>query len=149
MSESIRYVVRSGQAHEYSKMHCLHGRFNLGIKTRTLAFIFGKIRATIDNWIAQWESEKTYCWKSGGVNSRMFNEDKIAFILEIYHKHPTSFLDEVRSKFIKVFRLNLSCSTIWGIVNERGLTRKVIERRAIQINVEDICRFFKEVYIYV
>jgi hypothetical protein len=98
--------------------------------------------------MVQWKRKETLCRKSAGVNPGKLNEDKITFILEIYHKHPTNLLDEVRSKF-KVFQLNLSCSTIRGIINESGLTRKVIERRAIQINVEDICRFFKEVYIYV
>jgi len=32
---------------------------------------------------------------------------------------------------------------MWRIINESGLTRIVIER-AIQVNVEDICRFFKD-----
>ena len=82
--------------------------------------------------------------KSGGVDSRKFNNDKRKFILDIFLKHPTSYLDEVRSKFMIEFHMSISCSTIWRIIDEAGLTRKVIERRAIEICVADIIRYVNE-----
>ena len=53
-------------------------------------------------------------------------------------------MDEVRRKFIKEYQINISCSTIWRIIDEAGFTRKVIERRAIEISVVDICRYFND-----
>ena len=66
------------------------------------------------------------------------------FILDCYKKCPCSFLDEVRDNFIKQYRMNISTQTIWRIITNAGLTRKVIERRAIEISVRDIIRFCKD-----
>ena len=82
--------------------------------------------------------------KHGGVNPRKFDEEKRLFIIKNFQNYPTSFLDEVRRKFIKEYQINISCSTIWRIIDEAGFTRKVIERRAIEISVVDICRYFND-----
>jgi hypothetical protein len=45
---------------------------------------------------------------------------------------------------MKEFRMNISCNTILRIIHEAGYTRKVIERRAIQISILDIVRFYND-----
>jgi len=140
-SESLLTSIRSNQASECTKLHCLYGYFYLGIKVSTLAFLYGKSKATIYVWIQNWDQYQSVARRSGGVCARKYNDDKRMFILSIYQHYPTSYLDEVRAKFISEFRINISTSTIWRIIDEAGLTRKVIERRAIEISVKDIIRF--------
>jgi len=143
-AQSILTVVKSHQANEGTKFHCMYGYFYLGLNVKTLAFIYCKSNATIYAWIHKWEEYKSLARKSEGVDSRKFNNDKRTFILDIFLKHPTSYLDEVLSKFMIEFHMSISCSTIWRIIDEAGLTRKVIERRAIEICVADIIRYVNE-----
>lgn len=76
------------------------------------------------------------------VDPRKYDQMKQQFILECYQQYPLSFFDEVRQKFITRFPgFNISISSVWRIIRNHGLTRKVIERRAIQISKANMIRF--------
>lgn len=141
---TILNIINSTQASENTKFHCLFAHFYLGISVNTLAYIYHKSKSTIYNWINQWDEIKSLARRSGDRQYRKFNEEKRGFILEVYQHFPTSFLDEVRDKFIQKFGMNISSSTIWRVIDDAGLTRKVIERRAIEISTTDIIRFFND-----
>lgn len=55
------------------------------------------------------------------------------------------FLDECAYEFLKEFKVTISLKSIWKIIHVNGLTRKVIERRAINIQEKDIVRYFREI----
>jgi len=114
-SHGILTVVRSRQANEGTKFHRMNGFFYLGIKINT--------------------------HRSGGVNPRKFNDEKIKFIVDLLFQHLTSYLDGVRSKKFSEFHMSI---TVWRIIDEAGQTRKVIERRGIEISVADIIRYYND-----
>ena len=98
-------------------------------------------KPTIYVWIQNWDQ-----YRSVAV------AEVVACLLEntmrkkdVYPEHELklsySYLDEVRVNFIVEFRLNIRTSMMWRIIDEAGLTRKVIERRVLEISVKDIIRF--------
>ena len=136
--------ILTTHASSNTKLHCLYGFYFLGLTVSNLMVIYKKSNRTIRNWIERWEEYKTAERLDANVNPRKYNEEKKIFILDCYKKCPCSFLDEVRDNFIKQYRMNISTQTIWRIITNAGLTRKVIERRAIEISVRDIIRFCKD-----
>mmetsp|Transcript_20409 Transcript_20409/g.18547 ORF Transcript_20409/g.18547 Transcript_20409/m.18547 type:complete len:356 (+) Transcript_20409:39-1106(+) len=141
---AILVAVQSGHASDNTKFHCLYGYYFIGISPANLAIIYKKSRSVIYNWIQRWETYKIVNRLNLGINTRKFNLEKQEFIIQLYQQNPTLFLDEVRTKFIRNFQMNISMSTVWRIITNAGLTRKVIERRAIQISIQEIIRFTKE-----
>jgi transposase len=142
--DGILASISASQASANTKLHCLYGYFFLGLTVSNLATIYHKSPRTIRYWVQRWEEFRSAERLSVAVEARKFNAEKQRFIIDFYEKYPCSFLDEVRDKFMKQFHMNISKTTIWRIVNSAGLTRKVIERRAIEISVNDIIRFYKD-----
>lgn len=62
----------------------------------------------------------------------------------IYQKNPLMYLDEARYQFIKQWGINISIATVWNTLRHGGFTRKVVERRAIEIKESEIIRFALE-----
>ncbi|OQR87866.1 hypothetical protein THRCLA_22904 [Thraustotheca clavata] len=54
---------------------------------------------------------------------------------------PIIFLDEAKVAFEKKFNRSISISHIWNIIHQHGMTLKVLERIAINVSQNDICRF--------
>ncbi|CAK4257525.1 unnamed protein product [Aphanomyces euteiches] len=125
-------------------MHCLYGHFFLGIKKSKLAIIYRKDEKTIANWIQKYSETGTYI-RSTGPTMRKFTQVEKEWLIAYYKKSPLSFLDEAKAAFVKQFKKQVSVSHIWWIMHEYGMTWKCLERRAIHINDQDICRFVKEV----
>lgn len=57
---------------------------------------------------------------------------------------PVLYLEEVKELFVKRVGINISVSSIHPILHEGGLTWRVLERRAIQIQLKDVLRFCDE-----
>lgn len=145
--DNILVTVSSTQADEITNFHLLrllYGSYHLGLSKATLSIIYRKSVRAIEYWISRWEQFKSVMRLTGGVNPRKFNQDKKDFIIKYIQSNPCSFLDEARGKFIKEYHVTISLSTIWRIIHAAGMTRKVIERRAIQICHSDIIRFFND-----
>jgi len=141
---TLRHTVTQLQASESTKIHCLYGRLYLRIKPQTLAYIYGKGISTIYDWIRQWTSRGSLARLSGHVNHRKFNDEMRKFIINIFNKCPTMFLDEAREKFLKEYHKTISIPTIWRILDEANYSHQVIERRAIQISKSEIIRLTNE-----
>ncbi|RHY25912.1 hypothetical protein DYB32_008011 [Aphanomyces invadans] len=125
-------------------MHCLYGYFFLGITKTRLATIYRKDEKTIANWIQRYNDTGTYSRKKT-VSTKRYSQRERDWLIDYYERQPLSFLDEAKSAFVKKFQHCISTSTVWMIIHDHGMTWKVIERRAIQINQQDICRFVEEV----
>jgi hypothetical protein len=60
--------------------------------------------------------------------------------------NPLAFLYEIKEAFTKEFKFDISVSTIYKIlIHDLNYTKKKVERRAIQIRFDDICRYTREV----
>ena len=107
------------------------GYYYLGLDVNTLCIIYSKSKSTIYSWIQRWEDHRS-TEKFQIVNRvRKFDSSKIAYIIEIFTKNPTMFLDEAKSKFMEMFRVTISISSIWNILINAGFTNQSVQRRAI------------------
>ncbi|HBT13327.1 MAG TPA: hypothetical protein DEA88_09075, partial [Erwinia persicina] len=52
--------------------------------------------------------------------------------------------DEAQAAFKRAHRIEMSKASVWRIIHECGLTRKVLERRSMHIKEQDIFRFVEE-----
>ncbi|KAJ3309375.1 Serine kinase [Boothiomyces sp. JEL0838] len=108
-----------------------------------LAAIYKKDQSTIYRWIDAY-------LKGEGVERKVaqreagFTTLQINWITDFFHRHPTAYLKEAQSNFICKFNKYISISGIWSLMHKAGYTRKVIERRAMQIKMEEITRFANE-----
>jgi hypothetical protein len=68
----------------------------------------------------------------------------IYFVLK---KDPLSYLIEIKREFEKVFHFDVSVSTISRILKEEKITKKVLERRAMEIRADEIYRYSNEINI--
>ena len=66
------------------------------------------------------------------------------WLLNEYINDPLMYLDEARNKFVQHWGTSISISLVWRILVDGGFTRKVIERRAIEVKDSDIVRFAYE-----
>ena len=140
-ANKIVAIVKTRHAEENTIYHCLYAYYFVGYSKTDLAKIFGKSIRTIANWIKRWEDDDEVGRAITQI-TRKFNQEKINYILNYYKKFPCSFLDEAKTAFLRIFHLSISLSTVCRILSNAGLTRKVIERRAINICIADIIRFF-------
>ncbi|KAH9187788.1 hypothetical protein AeNC1_010235, partial [Aphanomyces euteiches] len=124
-------------------MHCLYGYYFLGIKRPQLAVLYGKSEQTISNWVHKYEQTGGYVRKSFAPE-RTFTTCEKEWLIGHFKRHPLSFLDEAKYAFTAHFNKFISISTIWKVIHDSGLTWKVVERRAIQIHQQDVCRFVVE-----
>jgi transposase len=143
-TSNLSSVVSTTQASENTKIHLLYGYYHIGLSKQSLSIIFRKSIRTIEYWISRWEEFKSTARLCSTVYSRKFNQDKKDFIMRHFSDHPCSFLDEARYKYMREYHQSISISTIWRIIHDAGLTRKVIERRAMQICCQDIIRFYDD-----
>lgn len=146
MSAALIKSCVSGQANEETIYHCLYGFYFLGIKKRELARIYAKSPSTIANWIAKFEKNGHVERKVGFVAEiyKKFDVVKRDWILNLYKERPILYQREASQLFFKEFQQTISTSSISVILHKEGLTWKVLERRAIQLQIQDVVRYFFE-----
>ncbi|KAH9123132.1 hypothetical protein LEN26_001841 [Aphanomyces euteiches] len=127
-------------------MHALYGYYFLGVSKQQLATLYRKHVSTIDNWIQRYEADGTYRRRQT-TRQRKFTEVQKLWVIDYCKKHPLSFLDEAKAAFQQKYGITISVPTIWEILCANGYTRKVLERRAINIKVSDIIRFSREMQV--
>ncbi|GMF51562.1 unnamed protein product [Phytophthora fragariaefolia] len=136
-------AVTRQHAHPNTVFHCLYGYYHLGHSKQDLARFYNKTPKTIGNWIHRYEETGTY-ERALTKSDRKFTAEQRQWLHDFYESRPLSYLDEAQEELKKVYRLNISKSSVWRIIHEFGLTWKVIERRAVQIKEQDIFRFVEE-----
>uniref|UniRef100_A0A336N0V1 CSON007819 protein n=1 Tax=Culicoides sonorensis TaxID=179676 RepID=A0A336N0V1_CULSO len=137
--------VKNRQASKNTICHALYGYYFNGLKRSQLARIYGKHETTIANWIMQFESNGNIGRKRDKeVAYRKFGHLKRQWLIELYSKQPILYLSEAQKLFFEKFHQSISVSSIHIILHEAGLTWKVLERRAIQLQLRDILRFCDE-----
>lgn len=133
------------QASENTIYHVLFGYFFGGITIKDLARTYSKDRTTIARWIKNYEERGEVVRQRSLVSTyRKFDEEKRAWLINLFKSRPVLHQNEAAYLFFENFQLEISTSSISTILSEAGLTWKVLERRAIQIQLEDIVRFANE-----
>jgi transposase len=142
MSSVIFNAVSKTHASADTKYHALYAYYVLGLSKKRIAELFCKAESTIGRWVTQFEEEGV-CERHKRVDAvyREFGVEKRSWLLEQYDKNPVMFLDEAKTLFEQRWGRSISCSTVWTILHQGGYSRKVIERRAMNIQATDICRF--------
>lgn len=137
--------VKRRQASQNTMYHALYGYYFLGFNRTKLSKIYGKTVTTISNWIEKYETEgKLHRRKNVANVYKNFGQNKRDWLVKLYKQNPLLHLDESKSLFFKKFGISISVSSISVILHEAGLTYKVIERRAIQIQMKEVLRFCEE-----
>lgn len=137
--------------HKTSKKHassdvvyyCLYGYYFLGERKSKLAKTFNKNKSTISRWIKRYNENNFYS-RNETKKLAKFDGEQRDWLVRLYHKKPLTYLHEAKCLFVRKFRLPISASSICRILHNAGLTWKTLERRAIQVREDDICRFFFE-----
>jgi transposase len=139
----MEQAVTRQHAHQNTVFHCLYGYYCLGYSRQELANIYNKCTRTISNWIQAYENTGTY-ERTYSRRELIFNDAHRRWLFTFFERHPLAYLDEAKSAFTKAHCLVISVSSVWRIIHEMGLTRKVLERRAMHIKEKDIFRFVNE-----
>lgn len=107
--------------------------------------IYRKSVTTISNWIEKYETDGNLGRKKDiAVMYKKFGHTQRKWLVELYRKQPILYLREAQEKFFKKFNQTISAFSISLILHQAGFTWKVIERRAIQIKINDVLRFCQE-----
>ncbi|KAF0732805.1 hypothetical protein Ae201684_010135 [Aphanomyces euteiches] len=121
---SVIEVAVSHHAISNTVLHCLYGRYFLGMSKYQLSIVYGKCERTIANWIRPYEQTGDFHRKKTTVEGKFADVEK-AWLVQFFNRCPLSFLDEAQSAFRKKFKKSISLSTIWRIVHDHGFTWKV------------------------
>jgi hypothetical protein len=60
--------------------------------------------------------------------------------------HPLTYIHELTCFFRAKFNQHMHESTMFRLIREAGFTNKVVKRIAIQIQLNDVARFTREIY---
>ncbi|GMF40627.1 unnamed protein product [Phytophthora fragariaefolia] len=131
------------QAHPNTIIHYLYGFYCLGYSRVELSIIYNKAVRTIGNWINTYEETGTFQHTPSG-HDNTFTAAHRQWLCNLYSKHPLAYLDEAQDAFQSAHQISISKSTVWRLLHECGLTRKVLERRAMHIKEADVFRFVEE-----
>ena len=149
------------------KYHALYAIKFLGHQQKDVAIMFNKSEATISKWVTRFDATGSLEKKVRVVAPRKVTPENLKWLLDFYKKNPLTFLDEARDEFRDFWHETLSASTIWRVLQAAGLCWKVrclldrsphcvathskacilsqkLERRAINIQLDDIIRFYNE-----
>lgn len=143
MSNIIQNVKK--QASKNTIYHVLYGYFFRGISIKDLCRIYNKGRTTIARWIKTYEETGDVARKKSLLAVyRKFDTNQRNWLVNLYKEKPTLHQNEAAYLFFERFESQISTSSISTILSDHGLTWKVLERRAIQIQIDDILRFANE-----
>lgn len=146
-SNTVWQVVFGQQATREVKLHAIYCIKFLGIPGQIVAHLFGKDRSTIFRWLCRYEEEGDCIRRRVDFGSRVklhpyHHEWVVEYVVNV---DPLIFLPELRVKFCERFGFSVSESTLSRLLSNYRVTKKVIERRALQIRFSDIVRFTSEV----
>jgi transposase len=139
-------VVFGGHTSYDVKIHFIYTHLFVGLPLSECARNFGKPESTCSDWVKKFREKKEggLMRKEGGNSHRKIFEHHKVWIERYVKKRPLSYLNEIQKAF-KFSFFSLSTTTVFRILVERGITNRVIENRALEIQEEDIIRFVLEV----
>lgn len=127
----------------------MYGYYFKGLSLKKLADLYHKDQSTICRWIKKYKENGNVARKKPVCATyRKFDEGKRGWVVNLYKDRPILHQNEAALLFFQEFHMDISTSSISAILSEAGLTWKVLERRAIQIQVQDILRFCNELTIF-
>lgn len=132
------------QASINTQYHCLYAYYWLGFKTSKLAEIYNKDVTTIRRWIVKFEESGELQRKERETTFTKFSVAQRNWLLDLYKEKPILYLREAVDLFYSEFKMTISASQVSLILRDAGLTWKVIERRAMQLQLSDVFRYFEE-----
>jgi transposase len=144
MDEIIAVTSRQ-QASDNTKYYALYNYFIRRHTKSSIALMFNKRISTITRWINRYSQTGNVARIRTMPSYRRFNHMHREWILDLYRRKPLMFLDECAYEFLKHFKISISIKSVWQILIVNGLSRKIIERRAINIQEKDIIRYFREI----
>ncbi|KAJ8524494.1 hypothetical protein ON010_g16622 [Phytophthora cinnamomi] len=136
-------AVTRQHAHPNTVFHCLYGYYWFRYSRKELARIYHKTRRTIGNWIQVYEETGTF-ERAQSASSKTFDAAHRQWLCDFFGERPLAYLDEAQDAFKRAHCVPISKSSVWQIFHECGLTRKVLERRAMPIKERDVFRFVEE-----
>eukprot|EP00734_Pompholyxophrys_sp_LG126_P000366 Pompholyxophrys_sp_v1_NODE_136_length_1649_cov_15.867001.p1 type:complete len:346 gc:universal NODE_136_length_1649_cov_15.867001:504-1541(+) len=138
--EVLKEAVEGRQATEDVKLYAVWAVEYLKFSQKDVAVLYHKSEATISNWVRQFRSAGSLARKCPKRISKYDHEHR-EWIIDFVTISPLSYLWEIQKKFEKSFDLDISISTICVLLQEGGFTKKVAERRAMEVSVDSISRF--------
>lgn len=139
--------VRHQHASTNTVYHCLYDYYYLGVTKNTLSKIYAKHRTTISFWIRKYEENGFFNRKEKERVYLRFNIEQRKWLVDLYTSCPIIYLDEAKAAFERHFHKTISTSSVSRILHAEGLSWKVLERRAVQIRIQDIYRFVSDLAI--
>lgn len=136
--------VKNKHASANTKYHAVYGYKYLNYSRRELSRIYGKDYSTVSRWINKYEQTGEIKKSEPRSPKRVLDDEHIKWIKELYVDEPTLYLKETRERFSERFGFSVHYSTISRVLRKVGFTRKVLERRALQIKQKEIDFFCKE-----
>lgn len=136
-SKVLEHVSRK-HASEDTKYHVLYGYYHLNKSRSELAKLYCKHHSTISNWIREYEELQTFRNGHSNRGFRKLSEEEVEWFRQLYIDHPSTYLDEAKDLFQETFKKEISRSTISRVLAKIGFSRKVLEKRAIQIKRKEI-----------
>ena len=129
-----------------TKFHAVHAYVFLGFTLTAIGSIFSKSPQTIANWVKRWHVEGNLD-RLSAPNNRKFTYHHRLWIKDFVDRDPLCFLHEIQTGFQQHFvGMTISVSTIYSIlVHDFNYSKKVVERRSLQIRFDEICRFCQEI----
>eukprot|EP00733_Pompholyxophrys_punicea_P000489 Pompholyxophrys_punicea_v1_NODE_138_length_3259_cov_5.175094.p2 type:complete len:216 gc:universal NODE_138_length_3259_cov_5.175094:1273-626(-) len=137
----VERVVLRDQASHGVRLHAIYAAEYLNLPQKEVARIFGKDPATISRWIRRFH-------ETGDVE-RIVRTDRYAkyleehrnWVISFVNKDPLCYLFEICKAFKNHFLFEISAASVWRILMEAGYSKKVIERRAMEISAQEVARF--------
>lgn len=101
-------------------------------------------RFTIRTWVDSFENKDDLNRKEREVCFKKFSKGQRQGLVNLYKEKPILYLREAIDLFFKEFGISFSASHVSCILRQSGLTWKVVKRRAIQLQLNDVFRFCDE-----
>jgi transposase len=138
-------VVFGQQASFEVKMHAVYCIQFLGFPIRTVAYLFGKGKSSVDRWNRRFVETGTVERKmSKEAMGKLGSTHKLWILKYVLFTDPLTYLHELKEKFHRHFGFSVHESTLSRFLVSKGITKKVIERRAMQVRQKDVSRFTSE-----
>eukprot|EP00734_Pompholyxophrys_sp_LG126_P000251 Pompholyxophrys_sp_v1_NODE_71_length_2433_cov_27.899117.p1 type:complete len:348 gc:universal NODE_71_length_2433_cov_27.899117:1230-2273(+) len=126
------------------RLHAVYASEVLNIPQKVVGHIFGKSAATICRWVHEFKTFGKFTSRKGTVGKRKVLQVHREWIISHINQNPLDFLHEISKKFFSNFNFSLSLNTFFTVLKEAGYSKKVIERRAMEISKLEIARFTHE-----
>jgi transposase len=110
-----------------------------------VALMLGYEARTVGGWLSKYLKDESLERKNSDSEERKkFKSNHRNWILDLVNHKPLLFSHEIAEKFCQHFRQTISEATVCRILRENGYTKKIAEKRALQIREEEIFRFSTE-----